>query len=188
MRFIAAENRREPPEIELAVWFAESCQVSWLAVLTTTGMRIGVCVLLVVLGCRSTAPSAPRAPAPAPARAAEEIVALERARLEALGRADADALAPMFHPDLVVTLDSLVRTRDQILERMREQAKSGLVIDETGDDIVVRVYGDAAVATGVAVTVAPDGVTKRARFTSTWIWSDGRWRIVSGHVSPAAAP
>ena len=135
-----------------------------------------VLLLVLAIGC---AGPARRAGSPADA----ELRALEVERLEALGRADADALAPLFHRDLVITLDSLVRTRDEILARQRDIAKSGKVVRELPEDVTVEQFGDVAITRGLAVTIDDTGTRRTARFTNTWLRSGGKWLLVAGHVT-----
>ncbi|MGH7635907.1 MAG: nuclear transport factor 2 family protein [Gemmatimonadaceae bacterium] len=57
------------------------------------------------------------------------------------------------------------------------------------DALVIRVFGDAAVATGT-VAVADDAThtTSRDSFTDVFVYRDGSWRAVSAQETAAAAP
>ena len=140
-------------------------------------MRIS-CAFAVLVGlvacARGAKPSAPPR--------SEEIVP----SLEALGRGDADALREMFGAELVVTLGSMNRTGAQILERTRAAASAGVIRNETAEAVSVQRYGDVVVARGTAVVRDPDGRVDRMPFTNVWLWRDGRWQLVAGHVGPAA--
>ena len=134
-------------------------------------------LLVLVFGC--AAAPARRAASPADA----ELRALETKRLEALGRADADTLAPLFHRDLVITLDSLVRTGDEILSRQRDIAKTGKVVREFPEELTVEQFGDVAITRGLAITIDDTGTKRISRFTNTWLRSGGKWLLVAGHVT-----
>jgi ketosteroid isomerase-like protein len=57
------------------------------------------------------------------------------------------------------------------------------------DDMKVRVYGDAAVVTGLQTmkeTLKGKDISGQMRFTDTWIKRDGRWQCVASHGSKIA--
>src|SRR5260370_40021342 len=58
----------------------------------------------------------------------------------------------------------------------------------TIEDVVVRVYGDTAVAIKRRTQVATVGTRTnpgaRPRVTSVWVKRQGRWQLVSGQVTP----
>jgi len=56
----------------------------------------------------------------------------------------------------------------------------------TTDDVKVRVYGNAAVETGLSTMNGQDkgnAVPHDTRFTRVWIKQQGRWRLVANHYS-----
>lgn len=59
-------------------------------------------------------------------------------------------------------------------------------------DMKVRLYGDAAVVTGITsikgTTKAGEAFAFDVRFTDTMVRRDGQWRYVAGHVSRLAKP
>src|SRR5260370_9545952 len=56
------------------------------------------------------------------------------------------------------------------------------------EDVVVRIYGDPAVAIKRRTQVATVGTRTnpgaRPRVTSVWVKRQGRWQLVSGQVTP----
>jgi len=52
------------------------------------------------------------------------------------------------------------------------------------EDLRVRVFGSAAVATGIVVATAPDGKTQRTAFTDVFAYRGGRWRAVNAQETP----
>ena len=56
-------------------------------------------------------------------------------------------------------------------------------------DLQARIVGDTAVTfvvLDVRGTIGGDDVSGRMRYTRTWVREDGRWRVVGGHIPPAA--
>lgn len=80
-----------------------------------------------------------------------------------------------------------VTTREQNLDEVRTREPRYDVFRNHG--MKVRVYGDAAVVTGITSVKGTSGGKAFAadlQFTDTLIKRDGTWRMVSSHVSPAA--
>lgn len=65
--------------------------------------------------------------------------------------------------------------------------KADLAIDLRAVDIAARVFGDAAIVTGMRVgSITPKGQhaqENRALFTMVWLRSDGRWLLRHVHLS-----
>ena len=62
----------------------------------------------------------------------------------------------------------------------------GVVTSCVSDDVKVRVYGDAAVVTGITTQkgmVEGKEVSGQFRWTDTWVKIAGRWQCVADHVS-----
>jgi ketosteroid isomerase-like protein len=62
----------------------------------------------------------------------------------------------------------------------------GVVTSCVSDDVKVRVYGDAAVVTGLTTQkgmVEGKEVSGQFRWTDTWVKIAGRWQCVADHVS-----
>jgi ketosteroid isomerase-like protein len=78
-------------------------------------------------------------------------------------------------------------TRAEMIERLKTPSYKSE--SRTVDDHSVRVYGDAAIATGRIKEVRkyPDGRTANfeARFTEVWVKQNGKWLLATRHASPA---
>jgi uncharacterized protein (TIGR02246 family) len=119
---------------------------------------------------------------PARTAAAEEAVrAADAARITALVANDLASLAPMLADDLTYTHSSgATDTKAQFLEALRSgRSRYTSVIPR---DVTVRVYGQAAVMTGLAavsVTVNGRPLDLDLAFTSVYVQKDGRWQFTA---------
>jgi ketosteroid isomerase-like protein len=80
-----------------------------------------------------------------------------------------------------------VTTREQNLDEVRKRDPRYDVF--RNHQMKVRIYGDAAVVTGITSVKGTSGGQAFAadlQFTDTLIKRGGTWRMVSSHVSPAA--
>jgi ketosteroid isomerase-like protein len=116
-------------------------------------------------------------------RAEQEIHVLLDELAAAHLRGDADALDRIRADDIVFT------TADgRVLEKAQMQRAQGdLVLSVYGhDDLRVRVYGDAAVATG---RITSEGTFRgqprggRTRFTRVFVKRGGRWQLVANQLT-----
>ena len=132
--------------------------------------------LLLVAGCASTAPGPPPG-------AEAALAAAERAWLDAYDTDDraamADALAPGF---TIVFPNGAVQTRDDVISGLDPEPSVHEGPSHYTEDREIRVIGDTAILTGVYVGASG---TTRMRYTDTWMWIDGRWRVVASHLSAA---
>jgi ketosteroid isomerase-like protein/quercetin dioxygenase-like cupin family protein len=119
--------------------------------------------------------------------AEEEIHRLLDELVEAHLRSDAAALDRLRADDYVLT------TADG---RFLDKAQTVLVPDDWAltayahEDVRVRVYGDAAVATGVltvAGTYRGQARDTRSRWTRVFVKQDGRWQVVANQVTHITA-
>jgi ketosteroid isomerase-like protein len=65
----------------------------------------------------------------------------------------------------------------------------GVVTSSVNDEMKVRVYGDAAVVTGLTTQKGMEKgkeVSGQFRWTDTWVKLAGRWQCVADHVSDIA--
>jgi uncharacterized protein (TIGR02246 family) len=118
------------------------------------------------------------------------VTKLEATWNEAHRKGDATTLQQLFADDMVV-----------VVPGMRPLSKAdSLAVMATGkmtferyasSDVVVRVYGDTAVATGriQRTRAMPDGATREDdwRFTKVYLRSGGTWRVISFHASNVAS-
>jgi ketosteroid isomerase-like protein len=120
-------------------------------------------------------------PAAANDRAAERTLRrLEDAWAQAVVRRDAAALRRFVAPDWVYSDESGIMTRDAGIAAFTSGTDT--VHSASNSDMRVRVYGNAAVVTGILHMKGrgPGGpFTHRYRYTDTWIQQDGRWQAVA---------
>jgi ketosteroid isomerase-like protein len=111
-----------------------------------------------------------------------EIERLERERCRELMARDVGAVAALVDDDLVhIHASGRVDTKAEYLRGVEERFVFRNVARQ---DLVVRVYGDIAVATGgltqtVEVVGTPEKRQMRAVVTQVWRRRDGAWRQVS---------
>lgn len=118
----------------------------------------------------------------------KELYRLEGVWNEAHLKGDADALDQLWANDLVVTVASMrLMNKADALAMVRSNHLPFAKYETS--ELNVRRFGNAAVVTGRLLRErAMNGktVTDNWRFTKTYIMSEGRWRVVAWHASPAA--
>lgn len=97
---------------------------------------------------------------------------------------DPAALAGILADDFLHVLPTGVITRDEQLAFMRVHPAPKDGRTRRFEDLRVRVYGIAAVATGVVAATATDGTTERTVFTDVFAYRGGRWRAVNAQETP----
>lgn len=117
--------------------------------------------------------------------AAADVLATERAWIEALRANDAGALDAILADDYAL-IDDRGRRRTKADDLAR--ARAGTLHFDVYDarELTVRVWGDTAVVTGlgeVRGTSAGRAFASTFAFTDTFARADGRWRAVAAHVS-----
>ena len=82
-----------------------------------------------------------------------------------------------------INVDGSITTKAKLLELLKVGSFKIMSIDN--DEIMVRVYGDAAVVTGRSTTrragQGDEIVTRQVRFTRVYARQKGRWQVVSAH-------
>jgi ketosteroid isomerase-like protein len=116
--------------------------------------------------------------------AEQEILRLERELAAAGQRKDPVPARRLFAEDLTgVTSRGTQFNKGRGLAIIEGSAITGFVLDS----LRARVYGDAAVATGrVTFSGAIEGVQypdRQVLFTDTWTRKNGRWQLVSIHLT-----
>ena len=115
----------------------------------------------------------------------QAIRKLDNERIQAQIHADAAALDRIYADDFIgVGPSGTVRTKPQVIADFTSGNLKFQSI--TTDDVQVRVYGDAAVETGLSTMDGQDKgktVPRDTRFTRVWIKQQGRWRLVANHYS-----
>jgi hypothetical protein len=82
-----------------------------------------------------------------------------------------------------VNADGSVTTKAKLLELLK--AGSFTILSIENDEVMVRVFGEAAVVTGRSTTKrageSGEILTRQVRFTRVYARNHGRWRVVSAH-------
>ena len=118
-------------------------------------------------------------------RVVEEIKKVDRERIQAQVNADSVALDRIYADDFIgIGPSGTLRTKKDVLS---DFASGSLKFQSiTTDDVLIRVYGNAAVETGLSTMKGQDAgkvVPEENRFTRVWIKQGGRWRLVANHYS-----
>jgi uncharacterized protein DUF4440 len=110
------------------------------------------------------------------------IVALELEMSRLLATAQVDVYATHLTSDYArITRQGTLESRDAALASWRARGAGGLM---SPADLWVRVYGDAAILTGVVT--GPDSNAARTRITKTFVRQQGRWLLAALHSSSIA--
>lgn len=115
----------------------------------------------------------------------EQIRKLDQERIQAQVHADAAALDRIYADDFIgIGPSGTVRTKKEVLA---DFASGSLKFQSIiTDEVRIRVYGAAAVETGLSTMKGQDAekvVPEENRFTRVWIKQGGRWRLVANHYS-----
>lgn len=137
----------------------------------SVGPRVLALALLVALAGRAGAQGSARE---------AEVLRAARARHEADFRADRAALDTLLADDLTYGRTSgVVHTKAQVLAMVGATGPYALDYSRP-DSLRVRVYGDAAVVTGLlTVKLTAQAAPYTLRYTDTWAWRNGRWQLVA---------
>lgn len=137
--------------------------------------------LALLAGCGGS--PAPTTPVPQPAlEAAREIMRLEEAWGRALSTRDTAFFRETLADDFVGTGGTELRSKRTVIEELSRSL--GAVPVPRLEQTQVRLFGDVAVVTGVAVYQATDGMAEsRTRYTEVWVKRAGRWQAVHGHYN-----
>lgn len=110
-----------------------------------------------------------------------EVREVTERRFAAMVRADTAELERLLADDLTYThSNGQVETREKFLASIASKAVVYKSIEPSG--VEVRVYGEAAVATGrveMKVTAAGRDLAFVARFTAVYVREDGAWRLAA---------
>lgn len=136
-----------------------------------------------------TAPQAPSKNSERIGKREQQILALNSAWAEAITKGDAAALDRLFADDMIVTSGS-----GEIRNKAGEIKDAASAPDPdfiwihpfTTEGVRVKIYGDAAVVTGLAKWTfrykGPD-VNQERRYTHLYVKRRGQWRIVAQQMS-----
>ena len=119
------------------------------------------------------------------------ILRLESEGREATLRNDLGATDRLLADNWInVNPDGSVTTKARLLELLK--AGSFNILSIENDEVMVRVFGDAAVVTGRSTTKrSGEGgeiLTRQGRFTRVYAKSHGRWQVVSAHNTAIRQP
>lgn len=120
----------------------------------------------------------------------QTIRRLENERAQATLRRDTATLERIYADDFsTVGTSGAVRNKAQWLADNKSGAMK--VESQTFDNVNVRVYGDAAIVTGLATQKGQDkgkDISGQVRFTRVYVKQSGQWLLVGGHNSRLAQP
>ena len=127
---------------------------------------------------------APAGAAQAGAAAAQQqaVETLERRWLAAEN--DPAALESILADDFIHVLPLGFITKKEQLDYLRSHPAPSDGTTRRFDDLRVRVYGTAAVVTGIVVATSPDGTVGKTAFTDVFAYRDRTWRAVSAQELP----
>jgi len=116
-------------------------------------------------------------------RSKRTIAALEEQWIQAVIKRDAAAFDRLLAPQFVYTEDDRVYTKAQLIKEVTTGTDT--VTSGRNEDLVVRVHGNTAIATGWLVLIgrgAGGAFERRYRYTDTWQRSaaaGSRWRVIA---------
>jgi hypothetical protein len=124
-------------------------------------------------------------PVPSSDSARAQLDRAERAWLDAYVENDRAALKRLLADGFTITYPGgRVMTRDQVIGSVNPEEPPDDGPVHYTEDRSIRVIGRTAILTGVYVNPADDGrPEQRARYTDTWMWIDGHWKVVASHLS-----
>ena len=117
----------------------------------------------------------------APAAEVALLLELNRAYIEAVTRSDAKWFDRMVTSDFRCSLpDGTLIDRERFLERAAGPLE---IADLKVHDVVVRVFGEAAIVHARTTFVMADGRPGSGRYTDTWCRQNGEWLVAAAHFT-----
>lgn len=114
-----------------------------------------------------------------------EIRRVEAALCQAFERGDADTLRK--HLEARFTLTGSTGGVTDFAQNVAKVAQRDPAYEIfRNHDQTVRLYGDAAIVTGITTIKGQSGgepFTGDFQFTDTWVYHDGRWKLAASHAS-----
>jgi len=108
------------------------------------------------------------------------LLRLENDWSGALVRNDMGFFRRILHPDFVYTEDSVVMTKEELIKAITTSGET--VTSSTSEGMKVYPHGNTAIVTGILVVNGRRGnetFRRRYRFTDTWKYTNGRWRVIA---------
>jgi uncharacterized protein (TIGR02246 family) len=119
----------------------------------------------------------------------QEVAKLDTEFQAAVKRNDAQTMARILHPDMVLILgDGRVNTRDEQLEEARNKIIAYQIQEEDPGTQTVRVHGDTAVVTArlrIKGTMTGKDFERLLWFTDVYVRTPSGWRYFLGQASLA---
>jgi uncharacterized protein (TIGR02246 family) len=120
----------------------------------------------------------------------QTIRRLENERAQAIVRGDTATLEWIYADDFSnVGSSGAIRNKAQLIEDNKSGALK--LESQTLDNVNVRVYGDAAIVTGLATLKGQDkgrDINGQFRFTRVYVKRNGQWQLVAAHNSRVVQP
>ncbi len=149
--------------------------------------KIVIIAFLLALGASLTAQQ-PSVHADANPTAEGEIKALDLKLAELIVHGDWDEYAQHLASDYLHTRDNgHVESKDEALASLRDVKRKVIVMEMEPADLVIRIYGDTAVANAVfTIRVRDSGQVKSRliRLTGVFVKRDGQWYQVAEQETP----
>ena len=123
--------------------------------------------------------------------AESEIKEAEAQLADAFTRQDVSTIDGLWSDDFVFTApNGKVFTKQQRLAGMKPLPPDATpTLINANDQVVVRIYGDTAVATVLSTWRAADAATgDQYQATHVWVKRQGRWRMVAAQVAQLKKP
>lgn len=114
-----------------------------------------------------------------------EILRVEAALCRAFEQGDAKALRESLDETFTLT-DSRGVVTDLSQNLAEVEKRDPLYTEFRNHDQNIRLYGDAAIVTGITTVKGRSGETQFSgdfQFTDTWVYRDGHWKMVASHAS-----
>ena len=120
----------------------------------------------------------------------QAIRRLDHERIQAQISADKVALDRIYADDFIgIGPSGTVRTKPQVIADFTSGELKFQSI--TTDDVLLRIYGNTVVETGLSTMIGQDkgkAVPRDNRFTRVWIKKGARWQLVLNHYSLLVEP
>jgi hypothetical protein len=139
---------------------------------------------LLVLGGLAVRPATGQS-LPSPDSAKAQLARAERAWLDTYVENDRATLKRLLADGFTITYPGgRMMTRDQVIGSVNPEEPPDDGPVHYTEDRSIRLIGRTAILTGVYVNPADEErPEQRARYTDTWMWIDGHWRVVASHLS-----
>jgi ketosteroid isomerase-like protein len=119
------------------------------------------------------------------ATASSEVLARERAWLDACERYDPEVMSDMLADDFVVTFTNgrRIDKAEAVAATRRAHAAGKRATRLTTRDTVAHVRDDVVVMTGHVTRIDPGGGREDALYTDTWVRDGGTWRVLASQMT-----